>query len=77
MHHLSGNVAEWLARPRFDDVFELVGGTYYDEHKSTADKMRVYAGELLRPERRSAAGDGFGFRGILEVRSYFADLLPE
>ena len=76
VHHLSGNVAEWLARPKFGKVFELVGGTCHDEQKSRVEKMRLYAGELTRPAKRTAAHEGFGFRGVLAVGSYFQDLAP-
>lgn len=77
VHHLAGNVAEWLRDPRYGKTFELVGGMCHDEHKSKAEKMRLYAGELLRPAERTADDEGFGFRGVIDVGAWFADLQPE
>ena len=76
VHHLSGNVAEWLAQPKFGKVFELVGGMSHDEYKPRVEKMRLYAGELTRPAKRISGQEGFGFRGVLVVGPYFQDLAP-
>jgi serine/threonine protein kinase/formylglycine-generating enzyme required for sulfatase activity len=71
VHHLAGNVAEWLkARDAAARESLLVGGRYMDANE------KKFTGELPDRLPLSESRAGYGFRGVLRPADFFADLLP-
>ena len=70
IHHLAGNVAEWLEAAPDSVSGELAGGSYFD--RSRRDQERRAAGEDFHAATLTKALPGFGFRMILRPRDYLA-----
>jgi len=78
IHHLAGNMAEWL---KVDDVRgtkygKLIGGSYSEVGRGIQEQLKLYAGEKCLRAELWKKEEGFGFRGVLRPRTYFADLVP-
>lgn len=71
VHHLAGNVAEWCKAPSEDAArAPLVGGSYLDSDR------RCWTGERRDFAPLGTQRRGYGFRGVLRPREFFADLAP-
>jgi tRNA A-37 threonylcarbamoyl transferase component Bud32 len=70
-HHLSGNAAEWLeVQDEAARTAQLVGGRYLDDDEA------CFSGERRDSVDLSESRRGYGFRGVLRPRQFFAGLLP-
>jgi formylglycine-generating enzyme required for sulfatase activity len=67
IHHLSGNVAEWLAAEPGARTAFLAGGRYSDRSDSSVREQA--AGRLLEAEKADGR-KGFGFRTVLRPRQF-------
>ncbi|HLQ36587.1 MAG TPA: SUMF1/EgtB/PvdO family nonheme iron enzyme, partial [Planctomycetota bacterium] len=72
IHHLGGNVAEWLADGPADDRGWLAGGKYNDLEKVAKEQ----AAGTMREEPRTQALSGFGMRTGLRPRDCFGSQWP-
>jgi formylglycine-generating enzyme required for sulfatase activity/tRNA A-37 threonylcarbamoyl transferase component Bud32 len=71
VHHLSGNVAEWVkVRDASARDSLLIGGRYTDTNE------KKFTGEAPDRLPLSESRAGYGFRGVLRPADFFADLLP-
>ena len=66
LHHLAGNVAEWLAADAGARQASLAGGRYTDSDRSMREQA---AGKLLESDKTDARR-GFGFRTVLRPRTF-------
>ncbi len=72
VHHLAGNVAEWIKMRKPDSkTAALVGGRYLDQEEG------YFSGERLDYLDPRESGPGYGFRGVIRPKEFFADLLPQ
>ena len=55
---------------------KLIGGSYSEVGRGTEEQLRLYAGEKCLRAELWKRDEGFGFRGVLRPRAYFADLVP-
>src|SRR5690606_10952833 len=77
VHHLAGNVAEWLAKPTpTAKKSYVIGGMAEDNRLTPSEKQKYFSGEAPREEHLDVGRAGFGFRLVLRPQPYFADLLP-
>ncbi|MEO6593541.1 MAG: bifunctional serine/threonine-protein kinase/formylglycine-generating enzyme family protein [Planctomycetota bacterium] len=76
IHHLAGNVAEWLEAVGAGVSGELAGGSYRDNDAMNAVKD-LAQGKEFTPARLSGNDLGFGFRLILRPRSFLKSKFPE
>jgi formylglycine-generating enzyme required for sulfatase activity len=67
IHHLAGNVAEWLAADAAAPAAALAGGRYNDNSESNVREQA--RGVLLRVDKADARR-GFGFRTALRIREF-------
>ncbi len=70
VHHLSGNVAEWVLAEKGAKRSRLIGGSYRD----TEDKY--FSGEQPIFLDLTEANRGYGFRGVVRPKAFFAGLEP-
>ena len=66
LHHLAGNVAEWLAADPAAREAQLAGGRFSDAEASAKDQAR---GTLIKAQKEDGQR-GFGFRTVLRPRSF-------
>ncbi|MBL8735492.1 MAG: protein kinase [Planctomycetes bacterium] len=66
LHHLAGNVAEWLAADPAAREAQLAGGRFSDAEGSAKEQAR---GKLI-PAAKDDGQRGFGFRTVLRPRSF-------
>ena len=67
IHHLAGNVAEWLAADAAATAAALAGGRYNDNSESNVREQA--RGVLLRVDKVDTRR-GFGFRTALRIREF-------
>jgi formylglycine-generating enzyme required for sulfatase activity len=67
LHHLAGNVAEWLFAAPQDTTAAVAGGRYNDNSESSVREQA--AGKELKVDKTDARR-GFGFRTALRPRSF-------
>ena len=67
LHHLAGNVAEWLAADAGATTAQLAGGRYNDTSET---KAREQAEGKLLDSDKSDARRGFGCRVVLRVQGF-------
>jgi formylglycine-generating enzyme required for sulfatase activity len=70
VHHLSGNAAEWTLVEKGARTARVVGGSYRDSDEKLFSGERWVTMELLDTRL------GFGFRGVLRPREFFAAQSP-
>jgi formylglycine-generating enzyme required for sulfatase activity/tRNA A-37 threonylcarbamoyl transferase component Bud32 len=68
LHHLAGNVAEWLAGEPGSRQGALAGGRYTDTSETAAKEYS--SGARWIDSEKADARKGFGFRTVLRPRSY-------
>jgi serine/threonine-protein kinase len=73
VHHLAGNVAEWLECAPGASAGQLAGGRCQD---ALADARRRAAGEDFHEASLGKALDGFGFRVVLRPRQFLGADFP-
>jgi formylglycine-generating enzyme required for sulfatase activity len=66
LHHLAGNVAEWLQAPSAEPTAELAGGRNTDSDA----EVREYAGGAPMSADKEDGRAGFGLRTVLRPRSF-------
>ncbi len=71
VHHLAGNVAEWLEADPGKTRVQIIGGHFRDEERGH------YSGKSAAYEAPAARTEGIGCRGVLRVADFVADLLPK
>lgn len=67
VHHLAGNVAEWLAADEAARTAPVAGGRYNDNSDTSVREQA--AGRLLEADKADARR-GFGFRTVLRPRGF-------
>ncbi len=71
VHHIVGNVAEWLKASSNDGVrAQVVGGRYLDSREE------YFTGELRDTMEQHDTRRGYGFRGIVRPAQVLAELMP-
>lgn len=73
VHHLAGNVAEWLHADPSSNEARLAGAAYSD---SEAREERL-TGEDFYIDRKRTGNAKYGFRGILRPKDFFGELVPK
>ncbi|MGK0302650.1 MAG: hypothetical protein ACI89X_003535, partial [Planctomycetota bacterium] len=73
LHHMSGNVAEWLADEKAETV-EAIGGRYSVQNRGRAQEQA--SGQSVERLSTTAAMKGIGFRAVLRPRNYLKITWP-
>lgn len=73
VHHLAGNVAEWLLDDGNGREAELAGGAYSDR----ASRESRFAGEDRYREVKRERLSKYGLRGVLRPAEFFGELAPK
>ena len=68
LHHLAGNVAEWLAAPEGDRAARTAGGRY--NLRGLTDAKEQASGKKYPARGKDDTVSGIGFRTVLRVRTF-------
>jgi hypothetical protein len=75
VHHLAGNVAEWLQADAGARQAVLAGGRYTDTSDTTIREQA--SGARTIEAEKADARRGFGFRTVLRPRSFPGLIWPQ